>query len=116
MPSFLEYIEKTGCLPKNLTFSLAALIAFYKRGEEMQEGVLIGKRDGQEYKIMDDAAVLEFFLSNREKSNAELTEKFMSKIEFFGQDLTQEPGAHMAVTGYLDEIEKIGMRKAMEHL
>lgn len=116
MPSFLGYIKEMGSLPTNLTFSLAALIAFYKRGEELREGALIGKRDGEEYKIMDDAAVLEFFLANREKSNAELAKAFMSNMEFFGQDLTQEAGACAAVAGYLDEIDKTGMRKAMENL
>lgn len=116
MPSFLGYIEKTGSLPTNLTFSLAALIAFYRRGEELRDGALIGRRDGVEYKIMDDAAVLEFFLANQGRSNAELVKAFMSNEEFFGQDLTQEPNACEAVTGYLDEIEKIGMRKAMERL
>ena len=100
----------------NLTFSLAALIAFYKRGEELREGALIGKRDGEEYKIMDDAAVLEFFLANREKSNAELAKAFMSNVDFFGQDLTQELDACAAVVEYLDEIDQIGMRKAMENL
>lgn len=116
MPSFLGYSKAMGVLPKNLTFSLAALIAFYKRGEEMREGVLIGKRDGKEYQIMDDAAVLEFFLMNREKSNTELTKAFMSNLTFFGQDLTKEPNASATVARYLDEIEKVGMRKAMENL
>ena len=33
MPSFLGYVEKTGTLPVHLTFSLAALIAFYRTDE-----------------------------------------------------------------------------------
>ena len=103
-------------MPTNLTFSLAALIAFYKRGEELRDGALIGKRDGEEYKIMDDAAVLEFFLKNRTKSNMELAKAFMSSEEIFGQDLTQELDACAVVAGYLDEIDQSGMRKAMENL
>ena len=116
MPSFLGYIKETGSLPKNLTFSLAALMAFYKCGEELRDGALIGKRDGEEYKIMDDAAVLEFFLKNRAKSNMELAKAFMSSEEFFGQDLTQELDACAVVAGYLDAIDQSGMRRAMENL
>ncbi len=32
LPSLLQYIEKTGEMPKNLIFSLAKLIEFYKKG------------------------------------------------------------------------------------
>ena len=42
LPTILEYREKNACLPKGLTFSLAALIAFYRTdetndGEEIME-------------------------------------------------------------------------------
>ena len=42
MPTLLEYYEKNGELPKCMTFSLAALIAFYRTdeandGEEIME-------------------------------------------------------------------------------
>ena len=116
MPSFLGYIQETGSLPTNLTFSFAALMAFYKNGEELRDGALIGRRDGEEYKIMDDAAVLEFFLKHKGESNAELAKVFMSNEDFFGQDLTKELDACKAVADYLDEIDRIGMRKTMEQL
>ena len=66
MPSLLGYVEKTGKLPAHLTFSIAALMAFY-HGTEIRDKALIGHRDGQEYNIMDDKAVLEFFAANCEK-------------------------------------------------
>ena len=42
LPTLLEYYEKNGVLPKCMTFSLAALIAFYRTdeandGEEIME-------------------------------------------------------------------------------
>lgn len=43
MPSFLGYIEKEGKLPEHLTFSLAALMAFYT-GTEIRDKALIGHR------------------------------------------------------------------------
>lgn len=114
MPSFLDYIELKGKFPKHLTFSLAALMAFYK-GTELRDKVLIGYRDGQEYDIMDDKEVLEFFAANSEKPSEEFAQSFLSKEEFFGQDLTRIEGLVSTVAGYLDEIEANGMRKVLAY-
>ncbi len=113
MPSFLGYIEMNKELPKHLTFSLAALMAFYT-GTEIRDKALIGHRDGQEYNIMDDRAVLEFFAANCEKPSREFAQNFLSNTEFFGQDLTKIDGLVDAVAGYLDEIASKGMRKTLE--
>ena len=113
MPSFLGYIEKTGKLPKHLTFSLAALMAFYQ-GTEIRDKALIGHRNGEEYNIMDDAAVLEFFAANSTKPSKEFAHGFLSNSDFFGQDLTQIEGLEDTVAAYLDEIAEKGMRKTME--
>lgn len=113
MPSFLGYIDLKGELPKHLTFSLAALMAFYT-GTEIRDKALIGHRDGQEYNIMDDKAVLEFFAANSAKPAKEFAQAFLSNEEFFGQDLTGIDGLTDAIAGYLDEIREKGMRKTME--
>ena len=113
MPSFLGYIEKTGSLPKHLTFSLAALMAFYQ-GTEIRENALIGHRNGQEYRIMDDEAVLAYFAGNSKKETTQFVQGFLSNTEFFGQDLTQIAGLIDAITKYLEEINQNGMRKTME--
>ncbi len=55
-----EYYEQKKALPKILTFSFAAYIAFY-RGTEIREGALVGHRGDEEYLIRDDAGVLEFY-------------------------------------------------------
>lgn len=115
MPSFLGYIELNKELPKCLTFSLAALMAFYK-GTEIRDKALIGHRDGQEYNIMDDMAVLEFFAANSEKPSKEFAAAFLSNEEFFGQDLTKIGGLVDTIAGYLDEIAAKGMRKTLEEL
>lgn len=113
MPSFLGYIEKTGKLPAHLTFSIAALMAFYT-GTEIRDKALIGHRDGQEYNIMDDEAVLKFFAENSSKETAEFTKAYLSNVAFHGQDLTQVAGVLEAVTSYLEDIRTLGMRKALE--
>ncbi len=115
MPSFLGYIELNKELPKCLTFSLAALMAFYK-GTEIRDKALIGHRDGQEYNIMDDMAVLEFFAANSEKPTKEFAAAFLSNEDFFGQDLTKIEGLVDVIAGYLDDIAAKGMRKTLEEL
>ena len=113
MPSFLGYIENEGKLPAHLTFSLAALMAFYT-GTEIRDKALIGHRDGAEYNILDDAAVLEFFAANSSKDTAEFAHATLSNVDFWGQDLSAIAGVEAAVTTYLSDIRALGMRAALE--
>lgn len=112
MPSFLGYVEKTGKLPVHLTFSLAALMAFYT-GTEIRGKALIGHRAGQEYNIMDDMPVLEFFRDNCRKDTGEFVTAFLGNVDFFGQDLNEVTGLTEAVVTYLDDIKANGMRAAL---
>ena len=112
MPSFLEYIEKFGKLPARLTFSLAALMAFYT-GSEIRDNALIGHRGEQEYNIMDDMAVMEFFRDHSGKDTKEFVSAFLGRIDFFGQDLNEIQGLTNAVTAHLDDIKANGMRAAL---
>ena len=112
MPSFLGYAEQFGKLPAHLTFSLAALMAFYT-GNEIRDGALIGNRGEEEYKIMDDAAVLEFFAENSGKDTDEFAKAFLGREDFFGQDLNQVEGLTETVAGYLSDIRELGMREAI---
>jgi tagaturonate reductase len=115
MPSFLDYIKNEGKLPKHLTFSIAALMAFYT-GSEIRDKALIGHRGEEEYQILDDAAVLEFFAANSGKSAPEFAHAVLSNEDFWGQDLSKLDGVEDAVAGYLADIRELGMRKAMEKL
>lgn len=113
MPSFLGYIEQTGKLPEHLTFSLAALLAFYT-GSEIRDKALIGHRDGAEYQILDDAAVLEFFAENSGKETEAYVHAVLSQEDFWGQDLSALDGVEKSVAAYLEDIRMLGMRKTME--
>ena len=53
LPSLERYVELRGHLPKRLTFALAALIVFY-RGTKVENGALIGQRDGHAYEVKDN--------------------------------------------------------------
>lgn len=112
MPSFLGYVEKYGKLPAHLTFSLAALMAFYT-GSEIRDGALIGHRNGQEYEIRDDAAVLAFFSEHSKDSTQKFVEAFLAREDFFGQNLNQIDGLTKAVCEDLDDIRINGMRAAV---
>ncbi len=112
MPSFLGYVEKKGELPVHLTFSLAALMAFYT-GSEIRGKALIGNRDGQEYNVMDDMSVLEFFAANSAKETREFVTAFLGNEDFFGQNLNEVAGLTDAVVAYLDDIKANGMRAAL---
>lgn len=113
MPSFLGYVEKEGKLPAHLTFSLAALMAFYT-GTEIRDKALIGHRDGQEYNIMDDAPVLAFFAENSSREPKEYVHAVLANTDFWGQDLSAVAGAEEAIVSYLTDIRNVGMRKTME--
>ena len=112
MPSFLGYIEKEGKLPPRLTFSLAALMAFYS-GCEIRDKALIGLRGEQEYNVMDDLAVLEFFRDNSGKPSEEFTKAFLGRMDFFGQDLNEIEGLTHTIAEHLDHIKANGMRDAL---
>ena len=112
LPSFLGYIEQKKTFPAHLTFSLAALMAFYT-GSEIRDGALIGHRGEEEYRIMDDAAVLEFFAANSSKDAKDFTEAFLAREDFFGQNLNEIDGLSDAVSEYLSDIRLLGMREAI---
>lgn len=113
LPSLLTYVERKGSLPERLTFSLAALMALYQGGT-LKDGTLLCSRDGKPYSLQDDAAVLSFFAENSDKPAAEQAKAFLSREDFFGQDLTEIPGLLDSVSESLAAIKQNGMRSVME--
>ena len=117
LPSLLEYREHTGALPTTLTFSLAALLAFY-RGTEIADGALQGARDGQPYPIKDDAPVLAEFAAAwtafAQDSDVQALVRRILGQPWWGQDLTAVRGLADAVAAYLHTILEKGMVAAME--
>ena len=109
LPSILEYNKRKGKLPKVLTMSFAALIAFYKGGE-IKDGALMGKRNGEEFKIMDDASTLEFFKDGWAKCDnslegiTELVKNVCKKEDFWEMDLNDVEGFADSVITILHNI------------
>ena len=117
LPSLLGYAETKGELPKCLTFSLAAFIKFYQG--RMENGVYTGTRkDGTQYQIRDDEAVLNFFAEIWENGDADaVAEAVLSNTDFWsGRDLTEVAGLKDAVAGYLKEMETKGTKEIMAEL
>ena len=114
MPSFLEYIEKTGRLPACLTTSFAAYIAFFSN--EIQElndkGLVCRRPKGNEYLCSDDRWVLEFYWEHREDSAEELVHAVMANQRMWGQDLTQVEGFEPAAVSALKLIREQGAKAA----
>jgi tagaturonate reductase len=104
LPSVLEFVKRKNELPKNLLFSLAALIAFYK-----------GDRNGTAITLKDDAAVLDFFKEAWSTNNfVEVAEKTLSNTDFWGADLTEIEGLQEEVTTHLEAIIKDGMKATLD--
>jgi tagaturonate reductase len=87
-------------------------MAFYT-GCEIRDKALIGHRGDQEYSILDDMAVLEFFRDNSGKSSAEFAANFLGREDFFGQNLNEIEGLTEAITAHLEDIHTLGMRAAL---
>lgn len=105
LPSFKDHVANKGELPRLITFSLAALFAFYS-SEDLRDGALIAKRaDGTAYEIHDDAHVLEFFAANSGKEAGEFVKAALSNKAFWGEDLTAYEGMEVTVTEWLTLIK-----------
>ena len=114
LPTFRDQYQASGKPPKLLTFSFAALMAFYT-SSQLENQTLIGHRGEETYEIHDDAQVLEFFAANSTKSAAEFTKALASHQEFWGEDLTKYEQFEEMVCRYLTDIRTNGMESAMEH-
>ena len=111
LPSLLEYRNRKGSIPNRLAFSLAATIAFYK-----------GKRGDEAIALNDDAHVLELLKSvwskadGSEASLKEVVREVLAYDKVWKRDLNQVEGLADAVTDNLINIEKKGMKQAVEEL
>jgi tagaturonate reductase len=95
LPSVLEYKNRTGQLPKNLLYSLAALIRFYK-----------GEWNGEAIPVNDAPDVLEFFSSVWKSSDIKwIATEVLSSNSFWGEDLNKVEGFTELITLFLKQID-----------
>lgn len=119
LPSITQTIAKNGSIPKLLSFSLAALIAFYNgteiKTDEKGKQYLESKRDEGVYGNYDVMPVLEFFaaLNKSTKDAKAIANKVLSNTEFWHEDLTKYAGLEDAVAKHLADIQSKGMKAAL---
>ena len=114
MPTFLDYVEQMGKLPKCLTTSFAAYVAFYSNDiQGLTDAGLVCKRPaGNTYTVSDDRWVLEFYNAHKDDDAAALVHAVMTNADMWGQDLTQVPGFEAEVTRILKLIREKGAKEA----
>lgn len=117
LPTIKEYVKRKGELPKILTFSMAAFIAFYC-GKKKEDGSFAGVRAaGNEYPIADDQFVLDFFAEMTGKPASEIAHAVLTNADFWGGDLTAEiPGFESSVAASLEAIFTKGAKAAIEEV
>ena len=94
LPSLVEYQKRTGELPKNLAYSLAALIMFYK-----------GSWNDDTIPLNDSSDVLEFFKNSWASDDPGMVAgDVLSATNFWGQDLSSIAGLRELVTKFLKQI------------
>lgn len=115
-PSLEGYLEEKGELPRCLTMSLAALIAFYGCHIESREAnALCCRRPaGDAYKVMDDAWVLDFYWQHKGDKPDALAGAVLKNEQMWGRDLAALPGFADAVKEDLAVILNKGAYAAMK--
>ncbi len=114
MPTFLDYIETNGKLPKCLTTSLAAYIAFYSNDIQAltDKGLVCRRPKGNEYVVSDDRWALEFYWEHKDASPEALVHDVLTNEQMWGQDLTQVAGLESEVVRILKLIREKGALEA----
>ena len=98
LDTIIDYSHSNNALPKVLTFSLAALIAFYLK---------LGNR---KYEVKDNKEVLDFFA---EKPSVR---EILSNESFWDIDLTEISGLLETVERRVENIRKNGIVRAVEEV
>lgn len=107
LPQVLETYKRTGKLPKRLLFSLAALIRFYK-------GV---RENGDAIQLRDDKHHLDMYADLWQENNYENIAKSVLGLEnHWDMDLNSVQGMTELVAKYLENIDKNGVKKALEEV
>lgn len=111
LPTVLEYVNRKKALPKKMAFSLASLIYFYK-----------GRRAGEKIELQDDMEVLDFLKNvweryeTEELTIKELVKAVLSEESLWDSDLSTIPLLEQTVACYLEDIEQLGIQKALKEL
>ena len=108
LPTVRGYMGKFEKVPVRLVLGFAALLEFY-HGDKVLDGKLIAKRNGDDYEVLDDAWVLEFFAAHYGDSIEEYVVNVCANEKFWGMNLNDIPQFTDTVVEYVTDIRKNGM-------
>lgn len=108
LPTFKDYVVAHKALPKWLTYSLAALLDFYRTTEKGAD-CLIGHRGKETYEIHDDADKLAIVAQAATLSIQDYAVTLLQREDFWGEDLTGFEGLTEAVVATLQAFETEGI-------
>ncbi|WP_109118515.1 tagaturonate reductase [Azospirillum sp. TSO22-1] len=117
LPSLKDAVTKHGEAPAGLSFSLAALLRFY-RGT-IVDGAYTGTRESGSYPIRDNPEVIAAMSaawSTFAGDPKALAAALLADETLWGENLTRIPGLAVRVADALAAIEAKGMRGAMAEL
>lgn len=99
LPSFKDYFDKHGKIPKLLTIGFSYLVALYKGAKE-KDGKYFVDLPTRTIEILDDKKYLSYFL------NGNTIEDFMKDKDAWGEDLTKYPDFLSTIICNVSKIEK----------
>lgn len=114
LPTVKDWAADGKAIPETLSFSLAALLRFYKI--KPVDGAYVGDRGISTYTVRDDQAVLETMAAvwaAKGSDPAAVAKTLLADARLWGQDLTALPGFANAVAAHLAKIEAVGMKAAI---
>ena len=114
MPSLTEYVKRMGKLPRCITFSFAAYIAFYHTAREKGENCLVGRRGEGTYEIKDDQWTLDFYYDHRDDDAKAIAHAVVNHERMWDGKPAALEGFEEAVASALERIEAVGMYEAMK--
>ena len=106
LPGLKVYLQRKGELPKGLVLGLAAIITYYKGGV---------REDGAEI-VPNDAPEIMQLLKDLWASGdiRKVAEGVLAEQSIWHEDLNAIPGLTEMVTGFLGQIQSVGMLKTVE--
>ena len=99
LPSFKDYFNAHGKLPKNLTIGFSYLMALYSSVEKQGDKYMV-KVPGREIALQDDLPYLEYFADKKSIGG------FMADENIWGEDLTKFAGFYDNVIANVEKIKK----------
>jgi len=120
LPTLLD-VTRGGEIPHLICFSLASLIAFYQ-GTRWDGNQMIGIRQQDEYLIRDEQETLEFFntvwqgYEGKSEQVNQVVHTVLKNEMLWGRNLLEIPYLENSVSYSLNQIMKLGVKKAIDQL